>query len=68
MRISIRTSLWQRTAAGLLVAAALTIVTAGPAASPDAAAVLTKSPAPMMAPIPSAINPGAVSVRLSPPA
>src|SRR5580692_3486635 len=40
-------------------------VTAGPAASADAAAVRTKRPAPMIAPIPSATRPRTVKERLS---
>src|SRR5580704_899042 len=42
-------------------------VTDGPAFWPAAAAVRTKMPAPMTAPIPSAINPGHFRTRLSPP-
>src|SRR5258708_37416059 len=41
-------------------------VTAEPACSPAAAAVLTNKPAPMMAPIPRAIRLPAPNVRLSP--
>src|SRR5580704_13485753 len=42
-------------------------VTDGPAFWPAAAAVRTKMPAPMTAPIPNAINPGHFRTRLSPP-
>ena len=42
------------------------MVTDGPACSADAAAVLTNKPAPIIAPIPRATNPGAVSVFFNP--
>src|SRR5688572_5669716 len=42
------------------------IITAGPAASPAAAAVRTKSPAPIMAPIPRAIRLAGPRVLFSP--
>src|SRR5215213_7625823 len=42
------------------------MVTAGPACPPAAAAVLTKRPAPMMAPMPSATRLDAPSVRFKP--